>query len=111
MSGRLERLRRALGTLVLDAEGRVVFRPWSMRSGYVLPDARSADDVWRRLARWGLGWFAVIFVVGVLTGLGDWSGWLRPEMVVLALAVVHYAWLVRRWTRGLERVRYEPPPR
>lgn len=97
--------------LPLDAEGRRLFVPWRpfSRWGYVLPDAQRATAIERSLWGWTIGSLLVLGLVSLLTTYGQW--WPSVELLATWLAaVLVYAWLVRRWTRGLERVRYEPPP-
>jgi hypothetical protein len=104
-----EALRSRLGLAPIDAEGRQLFLPWRpfSRAGYVVPSAERGDAIGRGLVRWVLGWLAVVFVVAVITRPHLWPS--AALLVTAALAFVHYAWLTRRLTRGLERVRYEPP--
>jgi len=95
--------------MVRDARGRDLFVPWYpfSRAAYVLPSPSERAAVSKRTRIYVVFWLAAIVAVQVVRsyfGLPIWYGW-----VVVVLAAMDWAWWTRRYTRGLERTRYEKP--
>jgi hypothetical protein len=95
--------------LARDALGRTLFVPWHpfSRNAYVLPTPADRAAVTKQTHLFVTGWFVVLVVAAVSRAfLGASSGTVHA---VVLLALGHWAWWTSRFTRGLERVRYEGP--
>lgn len=94
-----------------DAEGRILFvpgHPWS-RKAHVVPSPIERGRIERRLEFYLHFWLGAGFGLLVAIAFGELSPW--TGVALGALSILHWIWLLRRSTRGLERVPYEPPPR
>lgn len=95
--------------LARDAQKRDVFVPWHpfSRAAYVLRGPVEREELRHRLQLF----FA--FAVGVAIGIGfagifsDQPGWVG--ILSIALVLAYWGWWTWRYTRGLERTRYEKP--
>lgn len=99
---------RVWRALARDARGRDLLLPWHpfSRTGYVLPDAARREQARRRIRRFVVGWGGAGIAVGYTAA---WLG--LPVLLscaVIPLLVIDWAWWTRRFTRDLERIRYEP---
>lgn len=92
-----------------DEQGRALFVPWHpfSRAAYLLATPAEAAAVVQRVR------LSLLVFIGVAVALAVTSPVLRLPLplasAIAALPMLEWAWWTWRRTRGLERVRYEPP--
>jgi len=95
--------------LARDAAGRTLFLPWYpfSRSAYVLASPLQRELLGRRMELYLVFWLGVLIGFGVAGLLGEIPPW--SPFALAGLVAAHWVWWTGRYTRGLERTRYEPP--
>lgn len=99
---------RVWRAMARDARGRDLLVPWHPFSctAYVLPDEARREQARRRIRWFLVGWSALGIAVGYIA---PWFGLPRLlSTAVIPLLVADWALWTRRFTRDLERTRWEP---
>ena len=93
--------------LVRTEDGKTFFVPWHPFSSaaYLVPDPVRREAILQRTRlsfAWAIGMLTALGVLGLFADLPSWA-----NLPLLALWVAEWVWWTRRYTRDLERTRYQ----